>query len=32
MGTRYEEDVVAWSFEQAALLRASKLSAIDVEA
>src|ERR1700730_6941835 len=31
MGTRYEQDVVAWANEQAALLRAGKLSAIDVE-
>jgi Domain of unknown function DUF29 len=31
MGTRYEQDVVAWASEQAALLRAGKLSAIDVE-
>ncbi|MEX3859405.1 hypothetical protein QF001_004360 [Paraburkholderia youngii] len=31
MGTRYEQDVVAWANEQAALLRAGKLSAIDVQ-
>jgi len=31
MGTTYEEDVVAWASEQAALLRAGKLSAIDIE-
>jgi hypothetical protein len=31
MGTRYEQDVVAWANEQAALLRAGKLTAIDVE-
>jgi hypothetical protein len=31
MGTSYEKDVVAWAKEQAALLRAGKLSAIDVE-
>lgn len=31
MGTRYEQDVVAWANEQAALLRAGKLSALDVE-
>ncbi|WP_338910343.1 DUF29 domain-containing protein [Mycetohabitans rhizoxinica] len=31
MGTRYEQDVVAWASEQAALLRSGKLSAIDVE-
>jgi Domain of unknown function DUF29 len=31
MGTSYEQDVVAWANEQAALLRAGKLSAIDVE-
>ncbi|CAE6871828.1 hypothetical protein R69746_08487 [Paraburkholderia aspalathi] len=30
MGTSYEQDVVAWANEQAALLRAGKLSAIDV--
>jgi ribosomal protein L29 len=30
MGTRYEQDVVAWANEQAALLRAGKLTAIDV--
>ncbi|UIF86281.1 DUF29 domain-containing protein [Cupriavidus sp. UYPR2.512] len=29
MGTSYETDVVAWAREQAALLRAGKLSAID---
>jgi hypothetical protein len=31
MGTSYEKDVVAWAKEQAALLRAGKLSAIDAE-
>src|SRR5471030_2443483 len=31
MGTTYEQDVVAWASEQAALLRAGKLSAIDIE-
>ena len=31
MGTTYESDVVAWANEQAALLRAGKLSAIDIE-
>jgi hypothetical protein len=31
MGTSYEKDVVAWAAEQAALLRAGKLSAIDIE-
>jgi hypothetical protein len=31
MGTSYEQDVVAWANEQAALLRAGKLSAIDIE-
>lgn len=31
MGTPYERDVVAWAMEQAALLRAGKLSAIDIE-
>jgi hypothetical protein len=31
MGTSYDKDVVAWANEQAALLRAGKLSAIDVE-
>jgi hypothetical protein len=31
MGTRYEQDVVAWANEQAALLRAGKLTAIDVQ-
>ncbi len=31
MGTRYEEDVVAWANEQAALLRSGKFSAIDIE-
>ena len=31
MGTRYEQDVVAWAREQAALLRAGEFSAIDVE-
>lgn len=31
MGTRYETDVVAWANEQAALLRAGKLSQIDIE-
>jgi len=31
MGTSYEQDVVTWANEQAALLRAGKLSAIDIE-
>lgn len=31
MGTRYEQDVIAWANEQAALLRSGKLSAIDIE-
>jgi hypothetical protein len=31
MGTPYDKDVVAWAEEQAALLRAGKLSAIDIE-
>jgi hypothetical protein len=31
MATRYEQDVVAWASEQAALLRTGQLSAIDVE-
>jgi len=31
MGTRYNTDVVAWASEQAALLRAGKLSQIDIE-
>lgn len=31
MGTSYEKDVVAWSNEQAALLRAGKFSALDIE-
>lgn len=31
MGTNYETDVVAWANEQAALLRAGKLSALDSE-
>ncbi|MGI8839223.1 MAG: DUF29 domain-containing protein [Caulobacteraceae bacterium] len=31
MRTAYETDVVAWSREQAALLRAGRLSALDVE-
>lgn len=31
LGTRYETDVVAWANEQAALLRAGKLSQIDIE-
>jgi hypothetical protein len=30
MGTSYEEDIVAWASEQAALLRAGMLHAIDV--
>lgn len=30
MGTSYEVDVVAWASEQAALLRAGKLSDIDI--
>ena len=31
MGTPYEKDVVAWAYEQAALLRAGKLASIDIE-
>lgn len=31
MGTRYEQDVVAWANEQAALLRAGKLTALDIQ-
>lgn len=31
MGTRYEQDVVAWAREQAELLRSGKLTALDVE-
>jgi hypothetical protein len=31
MGISYEQDVVAWANEQAALLRSGKLSAIDIE-
>ncbi|PPB85190.1 uncharacterized protein DUF29 [Mycetohabitans endofungorum] len=31
MGTSYDEDVIAWANEQAALLRAGKLSSIDIE-
>jgi len=31
MGTSYDKDVVAWAKEQAALLRAGRLSAIDIE-
>ncbi|KAG0162541.1 hypothetical protein DFQ28_003370 [Apophysomyces sp. BC1034] len=31
MGTSYEQDVVAWANEQSALLRAGKLSALDIE-
>jgi hypothetical protein len=31
MGTLYETDVIAWSCEQAALLRSGNLSAIDTE-
>jgi hypothetical protein len=31
MGTRYEQDVVAWAREQAALLRAGDLAALDVQ-
>ncbi|MGN6665555.1 MAG: DUF29 domain-containing protein [Trinickia sp.] len=31
MGTSYEKDVVAWASEQAALLRAGKFSALDIE-
>ena len=30
-GTSYEKDVVAWANEQAALLRAGKFSALDIE-
>ncbi|NCA90493.1 MAG: DUF29 family protein, partial [Gammaproteobacteria bacterium] len=29
MGTPYETDIIAWANEQAALLRAGKLSEID---
>jgi hypothetical protein len=31
MGTPYEKDVVAWAWEQAALLRAGELASIDIE-
>ncbi|HBD1844119.1 TPA: DUF29 domain-containing protein [Salmonella enterica] len=31
MGTRYDTDVVAWANEQAALLRAGKLSQLDLD-
>lgn len=31
MGTAYQTDIIAWANEQAALLRAGELSAIDVE-
>jgi hypothetical protein len=31
MGTRYEQDVVIWAKEQAALLRSGQLSALDIE-
>jgi hypothetical protein len=31
MGTRYEQDVVIWAMEQAALLRSGKLTALDIE-
>jgi hypothetical protein len=31
MGTRYEQDVVLWAKEQAALLRSGQLSALDLE-
>ena len=31
MGTSYEKDVIAWADEQAALLRAGKLSQLDIE-
>jgi hypothetical protein len=31
MGTKYEQDVVAWANEQAALLRAGQFSALDIE-
>ncbi|MXP50283.1 DUF29 domain-containing protein [Pantoea sp. Eser] len=31
MGARYDSDVVAWASEQAALLRAGKLSQIDIK-
>ena len=31
MGTSYEKDVLAWAIEQAALLRARKFSALDIE-
>ncbi len=31
MSTTYETDIVAWANEQAALLRAGKLSQLDIE-
>jgi hypothetical protein len=31
VGTPYEQDIVAWAMEQAALLRAGNLSAIDIQ-
>ncbi|MBN3839258.1 DUF29 domain-containing protein [Burkholderia sp. Ac-20349] len=31
MGTTYDKDIVAWSAEQAALLRAGRLSELDIE-
>ncbi len=31
VGTRYEQDVVLWAKEQAALLRSGQLSALDIE-
>ena len=31
MSTTYEKDIIVWSTEQAALLRAGKLSALDIE-
>ena len=31
MSTTYEKDIVVWATEQAALLRAGKLSALDIE-
>ncbi len=31
MGTAYEEDVIAWSAEQASLLRSGQLTLVDIE-
>ena len=31
MSTTYEKDIIVWATEQAALLRAGKLSALDIE-